>query len=87
MFNHYAKLKRILVEYGDDWYIVKVNEPTTTKRFNGEVNHYDYFYRLYSQGEMIKYGKFQQLDTLAGVLNVPIEVLETRVFEKNLMGE
>lgn len=82
MFNHYAKLKRILLEYQDDWYIVKVNQPTTTKRFNGEVNHYEYYYRLYSQGEMIKYGKFQQLDTLASVLNMPIDVLAARVQEE-----
>ena len=75
-FNHYAKLKRILAEEPDGWYIQRINQSTTAKNFRGEVVQYDYYYRLYAaNGGMIKYGKFQKIDALAQVLNIPVESL------------
>lgn len=68
-FNHYAKLKRILDAEPSGWYIVRIDEKTTTTTFSGEKRHYDHYYRLYrADGAQIKYGKFQQLDRLAQAL-------------------
>ncbi len=70
-FNHYAKIKRIL-KNETGWYIVKVNEPTSAKNFKGEVLHFPYYYRIYSNKDQpIPYCKFQQLDKLASILNIP----------------
>ena len=75
-FNHYAKIKRILAEQPDGWYIRRINQPTSAKNFKGEVVHYDHYYRIYSaEGEQIKYCKFQKLDKLAGVLGTSSEAL------------
>lgn len=75
-FNHYAKIKRILAEQPDGWYIRRINQPTSAKNFKGEVVHYDHYYRIYSaEGEQIKYCKFQKLDKLAGVLGTSPEAL------------
>ncbi len=75
-FNHYAKLKRILLVEPDGWYIQRINQPTSTKNFRGEVVEYDHYYRLYSyDGHEIKYGKFQKIDKLASVLGVYVEEL------------
>lgn len=74
-FNHYAKLKRILQDY-PDWYIVRINEPTVARTFKGEARTFDHYYRLYdAQSQPIKYGKFQQLDRLAAVLDIPVSEL------------
>ena len=75
-FNHYAKLGRIVAELDAGWYIVRIDEPTSTKNFRGEVVSYDHYYRLYSQnGSQVPYGKFQKIDKLAGILDTPIEAL------------
>lgn len=74
-FNHYAKMKRILAEY-DHWYIVRINQPTTAKSFKGETRHFDHYYRVMtSDGQSIKFCKFQQLDRFAQAMNLPIEAL------------
>lgn len=75
-FNHYAKLKRILEEQPDGWFILYINQPTTSKTFSGEVRSFDHYYRLCdASGAYIKYGKFQQLERLAAILNRPAESL------------
>ena len=75
-FNHYAKLKRILAEQPEGWYIVRVNEPTTSQNFKGETTHFTHYYRLYdAAGDPIKYGKFQQIERLAQALHTPVEAL------------
>ena len=69
-FNHYAKLARILSNEPEGWYIMRIDEPTTATKFNGEVVQFDHYYRLYSRnGEKIRYGKFQQIERLAGALH------------------
>lgn len=75
-FNHYAKLARIIAALDAGWYIVRIDEPTATKSFRGDTLRYDHYYRLFSaSGEQVKYGKFQKLDMLASVLNIPVEAL------------
>ncbi len=75
-FNHYAKIKRILAEQPDGWYICRIDQPTTAKNFKGEEVHYDHYYRLYAaDGSQIKYGKFQKIDKLASVLGTTTEEL------------
>ncbi len=82
MFNHYYKLKRIISEH-PEYQILKINKPTKTKRFNGEFNYYNYYYRLITpDGNHIKYGKFQQLDKLASILQVDIGDLEAKIIEE-----
>lgn len=74
-FNHYAKMKRILEAYSG-WYIVQINEPTTSTGFNGEIKKYDHYYRIYNaDGEAIKFCKFQQLEKFARSMNIPAEAL------------
>lgn len=75
-FNHYAKIKRILDEQPDGWYIRRINEPTVAKNFRGEVVAYDHYYRIYSADDQpIKYCKFQKIDKLASILGVSTEDL------------
>lgn len=75
-FNHYAKIKRILVTEPDGWYIRRINEPTRAKNFRGETIDYDHYYRIYrSDGSSIKYCKFQKIDTLASTLGIELERL------------
>ena len=70
-FNHYAKLKRIINKLEPDWYIRKINEPTSSKSFKGETRHFGHYYRIYdSSNTPVKFGKFQQIDRLASVLGV-----------------
>jgi len=77
-FNHYAKIKRILVEQPPGWYIRRIDEPTTAKNFKGEMRLFPYYYRIYSyDDQVIKYGKFQQLSLLAKALGVGEEDLPT----------
>lgn len=74
-FNHYAKLKSILNNYSD-WYVVRVDKPTSAKNFKGEVRYFDHYYRLYSgDNQPIKYGKFQQLDVFARTMKVSLDDL------------
>ncbi len=75
-FNHYAKLKKIIEAQSDGWFIVRIDQPTTSKTFSGETRHFDHYYRLCTpDGSYIKYGKFQQIDRLASVLDRPAESL------------
>lgn len=75
-FNHYAKLARIITTLQPGWYIRRIDEPTVTTRFNGGKNHYDYYYRLFAYDDMaVPYGKFQQIDKLADVLNCDVSEL------------
>lgn len=74
-FNHYAKMKRIL-EGHKNWYIVRVDEPTTSQSFNGELKKYDHYYRVYdADGVPIKFCKFQQIDRFSKAMNIPTEAL------------
>ena len=69
-FNHYAKIKRILENEPEGWYIRRINEPTSTRNFKNELVRYDHYYRIYrADGTQIPYCKFQKLDKLAQVLH------------------
>ncbi len=82
MFNHYVKLKRI-IEANPNYRIILIDEPTTTKNYNGETLYYDYYYRLVDpEGNHLKYGKFQQLDKLASTLNLDVSELEKRIIKE-----
>ena len=75
-FNHYAKLKRIIAELEPGWYIVRIDRPTRAQNFRGEVPKFSHYYRLYDvHGQMVKYGKFQQIDRLAVALGINVEEL------------
>ena len=75
-FNHYAKIKRILDDQPDGWIIRRIDEPTTAKNFKGETVHFSHYYRIYdAQDRPIKYCKFQQIERLARVLELPVEAL------------
>jgi hypothetical protein len=75
-FNHYAKIKRILAEQPDNWVIKRISKPTSAKNFKGETVTFPHYYRIYtSSGEPIKYCKFQQIERLASILEVPVEAL------------
>jgi len=75
-FNHYAKIKRILNQQSDGWIIRKINKPTSAKNFKGELVKFEYYYRIYDNNDgMIKYCKFQQIERLAKILEVPVETL------------
>ena len=75
-FNHYAKIKRILAEQPNGWYIKRIDKPTSAKNFKGEVRQFDHYYRIYDTDNLpIKYCKFQQLDLLASALHLPADSL------------
>lgn len=75
-FNHYAKLKRIIEAQPPGWFIRRINEPTTTKGFDGTTTTYDYYYRLYDKNDrQIPYGKFQKPHKLASILKTSEEHL------------
>ncbi len=75
-FNHYAKIKRILDQQPDGWFIKRIDEPTTARNFKNEKVDFPHYYRIYSaDNEPLKYCKFQQVDLLARMLNVPVESL------------
>ncbi len=83
-FNHYAKIKRILSNYDwNDWYILKINQPTKSKSFSGEIIHYDFYYRIIEAqtNKFIPYCKFQQISRLASILKIDISVLELKIKE------
>jgi len=70
-FNHYAKIKRILAESPDGWYIRRINQPTKAKNFQGKMVEYAHYYRIFDvHDEVIKYCKFQKIDRLARTLGV-----------------
>jgi hypothetical protein len=75
-FNHYAKMKAILDQQPPGWYIKRINQPTTAQTFRGEMKTYDHYYRIYDHNDQsIKYCKFQQLDRLASILQIPTQAL------------
>lgn len=75
-FNHYAKIKRILAQQPAGWVIKKIEEPTSAQNFKGETVHFPYYYRIYdAQDQPIKYCKFQQIERLAQILQLPVEAL------------
>lgn len=75
-FNHYAKIKRILAAEPAGWRVVRIDEPTAAQNFNGELIQYDHYYRIYrADGTPIPYCKFQKLDKLATILDIPAEAL------------
>ncbi|MDB5162885.1 MAG: hypothetical protein JWN28_492 [Candidatus Saccharibacteria bacterium] len=75
-FNHYAKIKRILDDQPAGWVIKRIDEPTSSLSFKGEVRQFDHYYRIYDAHEHpIKYCKFQQIERLAAVLKLPVEAL------------
>lgn len=76
-FNHYAKIKRILAEQPDGWYIVRIDKPTSAQNFKGEVKRFDHYYLIYDVNDQpIKYCKFQQLDLLSKTLGKACEAIE-----------
>jgi len=75
-FNHYAKIKRILDEHPQGWIIRRIDQPTSAKNFKGETIKFDHYYRIYGlDGSQIKYCKFQQIERLSKVLDIPVEAL------------
>ncbi len=75
-FNHYAKIKRILDSEPDGWVIKRIDEPTSATNFKGETVKFPHYYRIYDvSGKPIKYCKFQQIERLAKILEVPVEAL------------
>ena len=75
-FNHYAKIKRILDEQPEGWIIKRIDEPTSAKNFKNETVYFTHYYRIYDRNDQpIKYCKFQQIDRLAQILQVPAEAL------------
>lgn len=70
-FNHYAKIKRILQTTSSDWFVRRIDEPTSAKNFKGETRQYDHYYRVYdSSSNPIPYCKFQQLDLFAKTMGI-----------------
>lgn len=75
-FNHYAKIKRILEQQPKGWIIRRIDQPTSAKNFKGEVVNFEQYYRIYNtNGEPIKFCKFQQIELLAKAFNMPVESL------------
>lgn len=75
-FNHYAKIKRILEQYPDGWVIKRIDAPTSAKNFKGETIEFTHYYRIYDMDDQpIKYCKFQQVERLARILEMPVENL------------
>jgi hypothetical protein len=75
-FNHYAKIKHILEQQPDGWIIKQINETTSAKNFKGETIKFPHYYRIYDLNDNpIKYCKFQQIERLASILDVPVESL------------
>lgn len=75
-FNHYAKIKRILEQEPAGWIIKRIDKPTVAKNFKNEEIHFPHYYRIYGHdNQPIKYCKFQQIERLAQVLQVPVEAL------------
>lgn len=76
-FNHYAKIKRILDNEPAGWVIKRIDEPTVATNFKGEKVNFSHYYRIYDvKGKPIKYCKFQQIERLAKILDIPAEALQ-----------
>jgi hypothetical protein len=74
-FNHYAKMRRILAGH-PNWVIHRIPKPTSAQKFNGEVAHFDHYYRVYdAAGRAIKFCKFQQIDRFARAMQISVEQL------------
>jgi len=68
-------MKRILADY-PGWYIVRIDELTSSQGFNGETKHFDHYYRVFdTSGEPIKFCKFQQIERFAQMMEIPVEAL------------
>lgn len=75
-FNHYAKIKRILDQQPNGWIIKRIDAPTSAKNFKNETVNFTHYYRIYTiDNKPIRYCKFQQIERLAQILNVPVESL------------
>ncbi|MDD3013602.1 MAG: hypothetical protein PHC34_07865 [Candidatus Gastranaerophilales bacterium] len=76
-FSHYAKIKRILEQYKNEWIIKRIDQPTKSQNFKKETIFFDHYYRIYdaSNNQPIKYCKFQQIERLAMTLGVHVEEL------------
>ena len=75
-FNHYTKIKRIIDQQPEGWTIRRIDKPTSARNFKGEIVNYEHYYRIYdSSVEPIKYCKFQQIERLARILEIPVEEL------------
>lgn len=75
-FNHYAKIRRILEQRPEGWVIRRIDKPTSAKNFKGETIYFAHYYRIYTlDGVPIPYCKFQQIDRLAHILELPVEAL------------
>ncbi len=76
-FNHYAKIKRILELQETEWFVRRIDKPTTAKTFKGETRYFDHYYRIYDvYGDPIPYCKFQQLDLFAKTMGIDAESIE-----------
>jgi hypothetical protein len=72
-FSHYAKIKRILGSLDTEWFIRRIDEPTSSKNFKGETRLFDHYYRIYdANGTPIPYCKFQQIDLFAKTMNIDV---------------
>jgi hypothetical protein len=72
-FNHYAKIKRILEATETEWFVRRIDKPTSAKTFKGETRYFDHYYRIYNaMGEPIAYCKFQQIDLFAKIMNIDV---------------
>lgn len=73
-FNHYAKIKRILEQQPQGWYVQRINKSTSAKSFKGEIRYFDHYYRIYSaDGIAVPYCKFQQIDRFASVMGLSVD--------------
>lgn len=76
-FNHYAKIKRILLSAEPGWYIRRIDEPTSAKSFKGEVRYFDHYYRIYDATDKpIPFCKFQQLDLFVKTMGLPMDAID-----------
>ena len=75
-FNHYARLKQIIAQQPEGWYIARIDKPTEVINFKGEKVVFDHYYRLIdADNNIIRYGKFQQIERFAKALSVSVESL------------
>jgi hypothetical protein len=82
-FNHYAKIKRILQSTETEWYIKRIDEPTTAKNFKGENRTFDHYYRIYDfTGKQIPYCKFQQIELFAKTMGLDMSIIDDRIISE-----
>lgn len=76
VYNHYVKIRRIINNQPNNWYIRLIYEPTKAKNFRGEIKEFNHYYRIYNnQDQPIKYCKFQQIDRFLSVMKLKYEDL------------